>query len=143
MIDKLGCCPNCKKSWEGQDIKEALSMLSIHQHKSDSEMIKLAAQYGWTPENPTKFTAANIIELKYPLVQFTLLECNNCLHVFDIQSEIEFKNLAEAKRDILTEEEEDQEEILTKNLMAPQEEVNKFKEAISEKIPFVENDEKD
>lgn len=101
MIDRLGTCPNqeCNEDWDDGDVYEVLSMMDINLMKAPSELLKIAAEYGWTPDNKKNFSLANTIELEpTPSVKILLYECPSCKKVYEAVKETEFNNLYEAKR---------------------------------------------
>lgn len=98
-IDRFGLCPNCQTSWKGKDVLEALSKLDCNKGKSDRELTKLAASYGWTEDNKICFSNT----ISHEIDGKTLLECPKitCGHVFDRYTGEEYRSMFDAKRGIL------------------------------------------
>lgn len=96
-IDRFGECPNCKTSWKGQDILQHLSKLSCNIGKSYTELVKLASNYGWTPDNKACFSTLISHELEDGR---NLLECPkiSCQHVFDRYTGEEYMSMHDAIR---------------------------------------------
>ena len=103
MIDKLGLCPHCNKDWKGKDAYEAIRSMSVHILTPEKELRALAAQFGWTPENPVKLSKVITIILTDDI---TLYECPKCHHVFEKDSEQKYTSLYEAKQTLFAEKEE-------------------------------------
>lgn len=95
-IDKHQNCPNCNHSWKGMDVVEYLRMMDVYTHKTEEELQKIAALYGWTKENPVAFSKAKII-LRADNQGF-LLQCPNCKTVYDHETADTFENLQIALR---------------------------------------------
>ena len=98
-INRYGECPNCKTSWKGLDVLEALSSYSFNMGKSHNELVRQAANYGWTPDN--KICFSNLISHETTDGR-NLLECPkiSCQHVFDRYTGEEYASLKNAYRGI-------------------------------------------
>lgn len=69
-IDSYGKCPACGSSWDNGDIFERLSDLresgdEFYKNKTDAELQEIAGHYGWTPDNPKRFSRVIGVELPY------------------------------------------------------------------------------
>lgn len=81
-----GCCPECGHSWDKGDVMEYLkqSFPSL----SELELLKKAKDgYGWTPENPRRFSHLVYIEPSDGDYDFTgqsgYYQCPNCQIAWD------------------------------------------------------------
>ena len=52
MMDES--CPHCGANWDGGDILERLRQTGHYQ--TEERLLEAASHYGWTPENPTRFS---------------------------------------------------------------------------------------
>lgn len=64
------CCPECNTKWDGGDILEDLTRRKdagevIFGDKSDAELIEYASSYGWTVEDPQRWSNVIGMELSY------------------------------------------------------------------------------
>jgi Zn-finger nucleic acid-binding protein len=69
-LDSAGNCPACGGSWDGGDILESFTALrekgaEYYKNKTDEELKQIAGQYGWTVENPQRFSKLIGVELPY------------------------------------------------------------------------------
>jgi rubredoxin len=69
-ISESLACPACGSSWDAGDILERFVALraegdSYYKNKTDAELQEIASQYGWTPENPKRFSRLIGVELPY------------------------------------------------------------------------------
>jgi len=94
MIDILNKCPSCGRKWDGGDIKEVVSRLDVFSNRSSGYLERAAnSGYGYSPENPNRFTKAIIIEkdgVRY-------IKCHSilCGHIFNIETEEEYCTMAD------------------------------------------------
>lgn len=72
LLVEHGDCPACGKSWDDGDILENLIALrdsppggEFYKHKTDEDLRKIAGYYGWSPENPRRFSKVIGVELPY------------------------------------------------------------------------------
>lgn len=119
MVNRFGCCPNCKTDWNGGDVRNHLATMDVNQYRSSKEIDALAAQFGWTASNPTNFSKAKIIEVTIPtqVKKEAYYECPECHYVYEADTGKEFRNLSEV-REAIAEEivDEIDEELLKKPL---------------------------
>lgn len=69
-LDRHGICPECGSNWDDGDILERLKKLRedgviYYGSKTDAELIEIAGHYGWTPDNPKRFSRIIGVELGY------------------------------------------------------------------------------
>lgn len=96
-INRFGQCPVCEFGWDAGDILEVISNLNVFQGKTKSEILQVAKEnYGYSPANPTRFTALNNIELKGDYEGRNFWQCPKCATVWDKTTNEQFKNLAVA-----------------------------------------------
>jgi hypothetical protein len=60
-LDHSGLCPKCGCSWNAGDVLETFKTMRSegrewYKDKTDAELIKIAGNYGWTPESPKNFS---------------------------------------------------------------------------------------
>jgi hypothetical protein len=93
-LDKYGKCPNCDTDWNMGDIRNVLRKIETFSGKSDYELDKIAALYGWTEFNRSNFTALEVLTTEDNL---KLGKCPNmrCGHYFNIDTGEEFSSLRE------------------------------------------------
>lgn len=93
-FDKYGKCPNCNTDWNIGDINEVLGRLDIFSHKTEYEVRKVAANYGWTEFNKGNFSGLEVINVD----DSTIGKCSNmrCGHFFNLETGDEFSRLTDA-----------------------------------------------
>lgn len=98
-INRFGICPNCSTNWRGGDIFTSLASLSCNSHRPESELIKMAANYGWTVDNRVHFSNT----ISHEVDGKTLLECPKitCGHIFNRYTGEEYRNMFDAQRGIV------------------------------------------
>ena len=47
MLDKIGLCPACGYDWDGGDVYEVLRAMPSYADRTDEEVKKMAASFGW------------------------------------------------------------------------------------------------
>lgn len=99
-MNRNGECPHCGENWDGGEIIQVLGKMDTLAYNSAKDLQDIAAKFGWTPENKRRFSLVDVIETEVDHQKYTLLQCPKCNHVFDDESEIEFKNLQNAKQSI-------------------------------------------
>lgn len=101
MLDKFSECPNCHISWNDGDISTIINRLEVFRNKSSNDLKAIAGAYGWTPENPTKFSSVITITIGPSEATggtlVTFYQCPKCNQVFDAQTEIQYSSLIDAK----------------------------------------------
>ncbi len=78
-LDRYGCCPNCKTSWDGGDLFESLRSLDLYKANSDEEIQNIARNYGWTPENRIHSSRLIGIEIRGLYDGVAFYRCPNTL----------------------------------------------------------------
>lgn len=67
-------CPECNARWKGEDIFKHFmdaktnpnhEQYAYYKDRSDAEILKVAGDYGWTPETPKSFGNIIGVELSY------------------------------------------------------------------------------
>lgn len=67
-------CPECNAKWKGEDIYQHFlaakndpnhEQHDYYKNKTETEILKTAGDYGWTPDNPKTFGHIIGIELAY------------------------------------------------------------------------------
>lgn len=135
-IDRFGKCPNCEEDWTGEDVHTELNGLSVFTHKTPNEMENLASNFGWSKDNPSKFSKVIVIDIE---AEKELYKCPNirCSHLFDPETGIEWESIENYREDIEFTKEKTEDEIkgeiiansdsiTTKYLMTPEEIKEKF-----------------
>jgi hypothetical protein len=86
-MDKSGKCPECNCSWDNGDIFEKLQSIrnsgTAYVGKTDEELLKFAAAYGWTPENPTRFSRLIGVEVRGGYDGVSKWRCPECSAEWD------------------------------------------------------------
>ena len=95
-IDRHGSCPNCEKGWDGGDILEELGKLDVFKgSKSPQQLMQIAALYGYTETNRTRFT--KLLTREFPQYNSRAFwQCPHCFHVWDKQTNFHYINLNQA-----------------------------------------------
>lgn len=84
-LDRMGNCPHCKCSWEGEDIVEELHKLSVFITNRRDKIEHIATKaYGWTDQNMKKFS--KVVDIEKDGKKF--LMCPDCRTVYDEQGTI-------------------------------------------------------
>ncbi len=126
-MDKYGLCPNCSTNWNMGDIRQNLGNLSIFKHKSEYEVTKVAALYGWTEFNKGNFSSVIATTLEDSR---TILLCPEvrCGHYFDSATGNEYDNLIDAinKENEIIREEKKKVEVIDGGTMDSIEDFNNF-----------------
>lgn len=95
-IDKHGSCPNCEYGWDGGDILETVSQLSVFIGKEPHEIKRIAADcYGYTENNKTRFT--NLKQIEIPVEDISVWQCPRCNHVWDKVTNHHYKSLGQLR----------------------------------------------
>lgn len=90
-VHKGECCPECGANWDGGDIYEYFLeakfnpnhiQYSVYKEKSLDEIKKVAQNYGWSDDSPTRFGKVIGIQLSYDDPNYydgiSYWQCPNC-----------------------------------------------------------------
>lgn len=84
-FNKHGHCPNCNTDFDGGDILQVLSNLSVFAGKGQKEVLKFATEtYGYTIENQRRFSNTIAFQLAHSGTVY--YRCPSCRAVFDANS---------------------------------------------------------
>jgi hypothetical protein len=100
MLDKFGKCPTCGCNWNGGDIKEHISKMQVFHSRTEGELMQIAASYGWTPQNPIRFTKLVNVN-RGPNKMYW--RCPSCRDTYDqiTGEKVSFKKLIQEERERL------------------------------------------
>lgn len=82
-IDKLDNCPKCNARWKGTDIflyflAQAKTPGNYYSGKTRDEVLEIAAEYGYTAENPQYFSNLIGIEIQGEYDGVSRWRCPEC-----------------------------------------------------------------
>lgn len=83
MISDLKECPECKASWDGGDIYQYFRNSSKYSDKTDEEIEDIVSSYGWTKENPKRFSKLIGIEVLGRYDGISYWKCPECETIWD------------------------------------------------------------
>lgn len=96
-LDPQGCCPNCKKSWAGDEMRDHVSQMEIMSNRHSSTVDEMLRNFGYTPGK--RFT----LSISHNIKGVLYLECHECFHVFDLAGN-SFKSIEALKDDLRNKE---------------------------------------
>ena len=82
-IRDLTECPVCKESWDDGDIRDQLKASGRYDNRTDEELTNAAKSYGWTPENPQRFSKLIGIEVMGKYDGISYWKCPHCSTFWD------------------------------------------------------------
>ena len=96
-LDPQGCCPNCKKSWAGDDMRDHVSQMAVMSHRPSSVVDEMLRNFNYSPGK--RFTLSKSYNIKGKLY----IECHDCYNVFDLTGN-SFKSIQALKDDLRNKE---------------------------------------
>jgi hypothetical protein len=105
------CCPECNHSWDDGDVfselKELREVNDLYKSLSDEELQEIANAYGWTEDNPVRFSKLIRLELSLGHLEHydgpSYNVCPNCgigWSIFDGSRSEEFISIIEERNEM-------------------------------------------
>lgn len=78
-------CPICNGNWDDGDVCEVLSRQDKFKN-NPGRLLNAAGNYGWTKENPKRFSKLTLVKTRFPRDKMTYHQCPECEAGWDADS---------------------------------------------------------